>query len=52
MEIPNDLDECNGRTAATDEYPDGTYHYVGTTGSPNVPPCRKGLAAEMSVSIN
>lgn len=50
-EIPNDLDQCNGRTAATDEYPDGIYHYVGTTDSPNVPPCRKGLAAEMPVSI-
>lgn len=45
-EMPTDLDECNGRTAATDEFPDGIYHYVAsTTDAPNMPPCLKGVAA-------
>ncbi len=43
---PVDLDECGGRTAATDEFPDGTYHYVAsTTEAANVPKCLKGVAA-------
>ena len=37
-----DLDECNGRTGITPEYPDGTYHYVLTTTFPFVPRCVKG----------
>ncbi len=32
-----DLDECNGRTGPTPEYPDGTYHYVLTDEFPFVP---------------
>lgn len=32
-----DLDECNGRTAATPEYPDGTYHYHLTEAFPFIP---------------
>lgn len=46
---PDDLDDCGGRTAATDEYPDGVYHYVAsTTEAPNVPKCLKGVAARES----
>jgi hypothetical protein len=32
-----DLDECNGRTGVTPEYPDGTYYYVVTDAFPFVP---------------
>jgi hypothetical protein len=32
-----DLDECNGRTGVTPEYPEGTYYYVVTDAFPFVP---------------
>lgn len=32
-----DLDECNGRTGVTPEFPDGTYYYVITDRFPGVP---------------
>ena len=32
-----DLDECNGRTGVTPEYPGGTYYYVVTAGYPYIP---------------
>jgi len=32
-----DLDDCNGRTGVTPEYPDGTYYYVLTDSFPFVP---------------
>jgi hypothetical protein len=32
-----DLDECNGRTGPTPEFPDGTYYYVLTDGFPFIP---------------
>lgn len=32
-----DLDECNGRTGVTAEYPDGTYYYVITEEFPFIP---------------
>ncbi len=45
---PTDLDDCGGRTAPTDEFPDGTYHYVAsTTDAANVPVCLKGIAANV-----
>jgi len=45
-EIPNDLDDCGGRTATTTDFPDGVYHYVASnTDAPNVPICLKGVAA-------
>ena len=48
---PTDLDDCGGRTEATTEYPDGTYHYVAsTTSAANVPKCLKGVAANNSFS--
>ncbi len=37
-----DLDECNGRTGITPEYPGGTYYYVVTTNYPYVPRCFRG----------
>lgn len=48
-EMPTDLDECQGRTAATNEYQDGVYHYVASLiEAPNMPPCLKGVAAQNS----
>ncbi len=37
-----DLDECNGRTGATPEFPDGTYYYVVTDEFPFVPRLFRG----------
>ena len=34
-----DLDECNGRTGVTPEYPEGTYYYVITDQFPFIPRC-------------
>jgi hypothetical protein len=39
-----DLDECNGREAATAEFPQGAYHYVVTAKFPHVPRCFMGTA--------
>ncbi|HLK55585.1 MAG TPA: YHYH protein [Chthonomonadaceae bacterium] len=38
-----DLDDCNGRTGVTPEYPNGTYYYVLTDNWPFVPRCFKGM---------
>ena len=37
-----DLDECNGRTDVTPEFPQGTYHYYTTVSFPYVQRCVKG----------
>lgn len=37
-----DLDECNGRSGVTPEFPSGTYYYVLTETFPNIPRCFKG----------
>lgn len=37
-----DLDECNGRTGVTPEYPNGTYHYYITESYPYIQRCVKG----------
>lgn len=37
-----DLDECNGRTGVTPEYPGGTYYYVITADFPVTPNCFVG----------
>ncbi|MEP1782147.1 YHYH protein [Reichenbachiella sp.] len=42
IEGQGDLDECNGRTGVTPEYPDGTYYYVLTETFPVIPRCFKG----------
>jgi len=42
VEDVGDLDECNGRTGVTPEYPDGTYYYVITEKFPCVPRMFRG----------
>ncbi len=37
-----DLDECNGRTGVTPEFPNGTYHYYATDTYPFLQRCVKG----------
>ncbi len=37
-----DLDECNGRTGVTPEFPKGTYHYYATDTFPHLQRCVKG----------
>jgi len=37
-----DLDECNGRTGVTPEFPKGTYYYVATESYPFLQRCVKG----------
>jgi hypothetical protein len=39
-----DLDECNGRTGVTPEFPQGTYHYYITDTYPFIGRCVKGTA--------
>ena len=46
IEDLGDLDECNGRTGVTPEYPDGTYYYVITSDFPVTPNCFFGTPAE------
>ncbi|BDS14945.1 YHYH protein [Aureispira anguillae] len=36
------LDECNGRTGVTPEFPNGTYYYVITDDFPSIPRCFVG----------
>jgi len=38
----SDLDECNGRTGVTPEFPDGIYHYYATDSFPFLQRCVKG----------
>lgn len=40
-----DLDECNGRSGVTPEFPGGTYHYVMTETFPFINRCVKGEPA-------
>ena len=40
-----DLDECNGITGVTNEFPSGTYYYVITNTYPVIPRCFKGYPA-------
>ncbi len=40
-----DLDECNGRTGVTPEFPNGIYHYYITDSYPYIQRCVKGTAA-------
>lgn len=37
-----DLDECNGRTGVTPEFPNGIYHYMATDSYPYFSRCLKG----------
>lgn len=51
-----DLDQCNGRTGITPEYPGGTYYYVVTNQFPFIPRCLMGNAdssfSKRSGSVN
>jgi hypothetical protein len=40
-----DLDECNGRTGVTPEFPEGIYHYYATDSYPFMSRCVKGQVA-------
>jgi hypothetical protein len=40
--LPSDLDACNGHTHATEEYPDGVYHYHLTGSFPYIMGCYHG----------
>lgn len=42
-----DLDECNGRSDVTPEFPKGAYHYYATDGYPYLQRCTKGRPARM-----
>jgi len=52
--VPNsgDLDECNGRTGITAEYPDGTYYYVSTLKWPFFGRCFVASIADSFVHSN
>ncbi len=41
-----DLDECNGRSGVTPEFPGGTYYYVITDEFPGIPRCFKGTPSQ------
>lgn len=47
---PSDLDDCNGHTAATTEFPDGTYHYHASLNAPNMPECVVGASVDQRSS--
>ena len=42
LEGSGDLDECNGRSGVTPEFPEGIYHYFATDAFPFLPRCIKG----------
>lgn len=45
--LPSDLDDCQGHSSATADYPDGVYHYhVSNSNAPNLPDCLKGVSAQ------
>lgn len=47
--IPGDLDECSGHVSDTEEFGE-TYHYHLTYDSPNLPTCRVGATAVVTLS--
>lgn len=52
-QLPNDLDQCNGHTSATPEYPSGVYHYHASPDqTPNMPPCLMGASANNNFSLS
>jgi hypothetical protein len=46
-----DLDECNGRTGVTPEFPSGIYHYYITKTYPFIQRCVKGSPASWANSV-
>lgn len=52
-QLPSDLDQCNGHTSATPEYPSGIYHYHASHNqTPNMPPCLKGASANNNFQLS
>ncbi|MEY4529443.1 MAG: hypothetical protein RLZZ156_164 [Deinococcota bacterium] len=47
----SELDECNGRTGVTPEFPNGTYHYYATDTYPFLQRCVKGKVAVSSTQM-
>ena len=48
----SEVDECNGHSHATDEFPDGIYHYHALeSGAPNMPACLMGSFPTRSFSV-
>jgi hypothetical protein len=45
------LDECNGRTGVTPDYPYGTYYYVITDEYPYIPRCFKGTVLDNTFRV-
>lgn len=51
--LPTDLDNCQGHTGVTPDYPEGVYHYhVSNKTAPNLPPCLKGVSVSNAYSYN
>lgn len=50
VSTPTDLDECNGHTGVTQEYPNGVYHYHASLSAPNLPTCITGAAVDTRIS--
>lgn len=49
--VPVGLDNCNGHTGATPEFPGGVYHYhASSTVAPSLPPCLKGASVTSPVT--
>ena len=46
-----DLDECNGRTGATPEFPNGIYHYYITDSFPFIQRCVKGTVSAGATTV-
>ena len=46
-----DLDECNGRTGVTPEFPQGIYHYYITKSYPFIQRCVKGTPATWATAM-
>jgi hypothetical protein len=46
-----DLDECNGRTGVTPEFPNGIYHYYATDTYPFLQRCVKGTVASTGAGL-
>lgn len=51
VEGSGDLDECNGRSGVTAEYPNGTYHYYITDTYPFIQRCLKGSYTDTGVMM-
>lgn len=47
-----DLDQCNGRTGITPEFPNGIYHYYATDAYPFVQRCVKGALSDTRVAAS